>query len=168
MNEKLLDTNENLEAIEDLNREEILSKFKPKERNFLLALRKHGEQGKAAREAGYSEKSADVQASRLMQRKDIQEALKALYKLDCKALCINEDSLILMSKEIYDRCMQAKPVMKWDSETAEWVESGTWQFDSNGANKAVANIMKVAGLEKKELDLKAAKDFSLEVKVLNE
>ena len=41
---------------------ELLSRLKPMERKFLFELRKCGKQGQAARNAGYSEKSADVTA----------------------------------------------------------------------------------------------------------
>lgn len=150
----------------DIDITQMLSKFKKRERDFIFAVRRHGKQGVAAREAGYSEKSADVTASRLMQREDIREAIKTLYAMDCKSLCISQDSVLIWAKEILDRCMQATPVMKYDTDSGEWIESGVFQFDSNGANKALANIIKVAGLEKKDVNLKAGEGFDLNVTVI--
>ena len=45
--------------------------------------------------------------------------------------------------EIYERCMQKKPVMEWNSTTREWIESGEWQFDTKGALKALAMMLEM-------------------------
>ncbi len=145
---------------------EILNKLTPKEKKFVTALRSCGKQGEAARVAGYSEKSADVQASRLMQREDIQAALFELYKLDCKALCISSDSIIVKASQIYNRCMQAEPVMEFDRGTGEYREVGRYTFDSKGAAKALDVIVKVAGLDKKKIEVEQQKPFDVNITVV--
>lgn len=144
---------------------ELLSRLKPMERKFVLELRKCGRQGQAARNAGYSEKSADVTASRLMSREDIQEALHALYAQDCKAMCISADSIIVRAIDIYNRCMCAEPVTEFDRDTGEYTEKGEYTFDSRGAAKALDVIVKVAGLDKSTVELESRKDFELVLKV---
>ncbi len=144
---------------------ERLARLKPRERKFVLEMRAHGKQGAAARAAGYPVKSADVTASRLMQREDIQAVIKLMYEEDCKALCITPDSLILHAYEIYSRCMQAEPVMIYDADAREWVESGQWKFDSKGAARSLEIIADVAGLKKSAVELDAG-DFSVNIKVV--
>ena len=41
---------------------------------------KHGQQGRAAREAGFSDRSADAQASRILKLPEVQKAIHALRK----------------------------------------------------------------------------------------
>lgn len=145
---------------------ELLANLKVRERTFVLELRKHGKQGAAAAAAGY--KNPDVAASRLMRREDIQRALKTLYKEDCEARCLTAESVILKAADIYDRCMQSEPVMKYDSAAGEWVESGIYQFDSKGAAKALDVIAKVAGLGKEKLEVSNSegKNFKVDITVV--
>ena len=145
---------------------ELLANLTPKARTFVLELYEHGKKGKAAEKAGY--KNAAVEASRLLQREDVKNALQSLYREDCEARCLTAESVILKAADIYDRCMQAEPVMKYDSESGEWVETGTYQFDSKGAAKALDVIAKVAGLGKEKIELSAGKgkDFKVDIKVI--
>lgn len=151
--------------IEDMTLEELLAGLKKRERDFIFALRKNGKQGDAAREAGFAEKSADVQATRLMKRSDIQRALQLLYEQDCKALCISSESIIVKASEMYNKCMQHEPVMEFNRETGEYVETGEYTFDSKGAAKALELIVKVAGLDKKQVEL-TGEPFKLDITVV--
>lgn len=55
-------------------------------------------------------------------------------------------------KEVFNRCMQKVPVMKWDYEEKAMVQAtqvnedgeevGVWEFDSMGANKALEMLGK--------------------------
>ena len=144
----------------------LLKKLKPRERRFVEELRRCGRQGQAAAAAGFSEKSADVLASRLMKKAEIQQALGALYEQDCKALCISKDSIILRANEIYNRCMQAVPVTEYNKNSDEWNEIGKYTFDSRGAAKALEVIIKVAGLDKSEINITNSVPFDVNIKVV--
>jgi len=54
-------------------------------------------------------------------------------------------------KEIYNRCMQRIPVMRYDRDAGQMVQEtneageGVWTFDSSGANRALENIAKHIG-----------------------
>lgn len=140
----------------EISLDELLASFKKRDREFIFNVRAGLKHGEAARAAGFPDKSADTQASRLMQREDVQLTLKKLYEQDCKALCITKESVIVRANEMYMRCMQATPVMEFDRATGEYRETGEYQFDSRGAGKALEIICKVGGLEKQELDIRAA------------
>lgn len=144
----------------------LLKKLKPRERKFVKELRRCGRQGQAAILAGFPEKSADVLACRLMKKPEIQQALSALYEQDCKALCISKDSIILRAHEIYNRCMQIEPVIEYNKNAGEWNEVGKYTFDSKGAAKALDVIIKVAGLDKSEINIKNTVPFDVNIKVV--
>ena len=56
---------------------------------------KHGQQGRAAREAGFSDRSADAQASRILKLPEVQKAIHALRR----AFSLDEaEQLALMAR----------------------------------------------------------------------
>lgn len=98
---------------------------------------------RAAIAAGYSEKSAAQTASRLMRRTEIRSYRDALMAEAFEDLGVTRHSIASRVWEIYERCMQKKPVMEWNSTTREWIESGEWQFDNKGALKALAMMLEM-------------------------
>ena len=98
---------------------------------------------RAAIAAGYSEKTAAQQASRLMRRKDVREYRDALLKDAFDELGITRHSIAARVWEIYERCMEKKPVLVWSSTDREWMESGVWQFDNKGALKALGMLLEM-------------------------
>lgn len=89
----------------------------------------------AAIRAGYSEKTAQEQSSRLLSNVIIQtEIQKAMDKRSNK-LEITSEYVLGSLKTIAERCMQGEPIMRREGD--KWVESGEWKFDSNGANKSL-------------------------------
>lgn len=147
---------EEINVNNEISLTELLASFKKRERDFIFNVRAGFKHGEAARAAGFPDKSADTQASRLMQRDDVQLVLKKLYEQDCKSLCITKESIIVRANEMYMRCMQSTPVMEFNRATGEYEATGEYQFDSRGAGKALEIICKVSGFEKQELDVKTA------------
>ncbi len=96
----------------------------------------------AAIRAGYSEKTADVQAVRLLRNVKVLSRVRAIQKERLEKLAVTQESVILKLLEIYDRCMQAKPVMEWDYNEREYVATGEYTFDSRGALNALEMIGK--------------------------
>lgn len=98
---------------------------------------------RAAIAAGYSEKSAAQTASRLMRREDIRRYRDAMMAEAFEDLGVTRHSIASRVWEIYERCMQKKPVLEWDSTAREWIESGVWQFDTKGALKALSMMLEM-------------------------
>lgn len=98
---------------------------------------------RAAIAAGYSEKSAAQTASRLMRRTDIRRYRDALMAEAFEDLGVTRHSIASRVWEIYERCMQKKPVLIWSTADREWIESGIWQFDTKGALKALAMMLEM-------------------------
>ena len=95
---------------------------------------------RAAIRAGYSEKSAAQTASRLMKDPAVREYRDALLKEEFDSLGITRHSLAVELWRVYERCAAATPVMQWDSNLREYIESGDWQFDSKGCLKAIGML----------------------------
>lgn len=113
----------------------------------------------AAIRAGYSENSAGQIAEQNLKKLEIQDRIKELQQQIALRLEITQDWVLKRFKDISDRCMTAEPVMIKD-EDGNWVESGVYEFDSTGANKATESIAKHLGFfekdNKKEVITKSA------------
>lgn len=101
----------------------------------------------AGYKAGKDNASAAVQASRLMKDPRIRAYRNAVLRESVEDMALTRENVLLRQLEVWRRCMAAEPVMIWDSEKHEWVESGVWRFDAKGATKALENIAKLLGLD---------------------
>ena len=95
---------------------------------------------RAAVRAGYSEKSAAQTASRLMKLPEVRAYRDALLKEEFDSLGLTRHSLAVEVWRVYERCAAATPVLQWDSNLREYIESGDWQFDSKGCLKALGML----------------------------
>jgi len=102
----------------------------------------------AAIRAGYSLKTANEQAARLLAKVSIKERIIELQKERSERLNIDADWVLQRFKDISDRCMTAEPVMIYMD--GAWEESGEYKFDSSGANKATEMIGKHIGFFEKD------------------
>ncbi len=91
----------------------------------------------AAKRAGYSESTAASQASRLLKNAKVLSRVRAIQKEQLEKTALTKESVLLNLMDVYDRCMQTKPVMEWDYEAGEYKETGTYAFDSKGALRAL-------------------------------
>ena len=91
----------------------------------------------AAIRAGYSEKTAASQASRLLRKPEIRDYRDALLQEQFAAIGVTRHSIAAEVWGIYQKCCQKEPVLEWDGAAREWVESGEWQFNVKGALKAL-------------------------------
>lgn len=110
----------------------------------------------AAIRAGYSEKTANRIASRLLSNVDIQVYLKELIENRNERTKITQDEVIRDIIEVKNRCMQKVPVFLLD-------ENGNnlWKFDAQGANKALDMLARHTGLY--EVDNKQKAGFNIVV-----
>jgi phage terminase small subunit len=97
----------------------------------------------AAIRAGYSEKTANVQSSAFLAKPNIRARIQELMAERSKQTLVDAAYVIEGLVEVKERCMQRKPVMVWDARQKAMVQkldeegNNVWEFDSNGANKAL-------------------------------
>jgi phage terminase small subunit len=96
---------------------------------------------KAASRAGYSEKTAQEQGSRLLSNVMIQDRLAELKADREKRLQIDADWVLKQAVKVHERCMQAEPVIVGGEPTGEY------KFDSSGANKALELVGKHVNIQ---------------------
>lgn len=108
-----------------------------RERRFTLEYMRDLNGTQAAIRAGYAEKNAASQASRLLRKPEVRAYRDALMEEAFEAIGVTKHSIAAEVWECYCKCTQKTPVLEWDSVSREWVESGQWQFDVKGALKAL-------------------------------
>lgn len=105
----------------------------------------------AAIRAGYSPKTAKEQASRLLTNVNVQQYLSERQQKISDKLELDTEWVLKRLKSISDRCMQAEPVL--EKVDGEWIESGEFKFDSNGANRSTELIGKHLGMFSDKVDV---------------
>lgn len=95
---------------------------------------------RAAIRAGYSEKTAAQTASRLMKLPEVRAYRDELMKQKFDELGITRHSLAVEVWKVYKRCAAATPVLQWDSNLREYIESGEWEFNARGCLKALGML----------------------------
>lgn len=97
----------------------------------------------AAIRAGYSKKTAKQQGSRLLTDVDVQAAIAAGTEKKAERAEISAAYVLKTLQEVAERCMQKAPVMEFDHEAKEMRQAvdedgkDIWEFNANGANKAL-------------------------------
>lgn len=94
----------------------------------------------AAIRAGYSNKTANEQAARLLANVSIQKYVKNLIDNRNKRTQITQDEVIADIIKVKNRCMQEEAILDKDGNI-----TGIYKFDSTGANKALDMLMKHTG-----------------------
>lgn len=107
----------------------------------------------AAIRAGYSQRTAYSQGQRLLKNVELLARVKELKEKRADELELDAYWVLKRLKDISDRSMQAVPVMEFDYTENKLVETGEYQFDSTGANKATELIGKHIGMFDPKLHL---------------
>lgn len=136
-----------------------VERLTPKQAQFVVEYLVDLNGTQAAIRAGYSESSAKEIASENLTKPNIMKAIQ--YQLDCRAerTLITADSVLRRINQVAERCMQAEPVMYFDKVDKEWKqlfdeeERAVYQFDSNGANKALENLARNLKLLTDKMDI---------------
>jgi phage terminase small subunit len=128
----------------------------PRERRFCEEYLRTGKKEQSAIAAGYKEKSARNQATKLMKKEEVLAYIRAIQKQAREELHIDDNWAVLRAIEVYHRCMQAVPVLEWDYSEHKMVETGEYTFDSKGALKALELIKSLLGLGEEDTDKLAA------------
>ncbi len=124
----------------------------PREERFCEAYVKLGKKEAAAIEAGYSEKSAAVAASRLLKKAKILSHVQTLRARAREELGINSDWAILQALDIYKKCLKTEPIKVWDYENHRMVNSSECKFDAKNAIAALELICKLTGISEADND----------------
>lgn len=95
----------------------------------------------AAIKAGYKRENAKSTGDRLLGNEHIIDKLAEIGQ----AACGKPDRKYVQKSliELLERCLQAKPVTKWDPHLKENVPTGSFTFDSRGAVKAIEQLIKL-------------------------
>lgn len=113
----------------------------------------------AARRAGYAPDTSHKEGSRLLTNVGIRAYIQQQMSERSKKTMIDAEYVVEKLKEVEQRCRQATPVMKFNFATQmmEQVkdedDNNVWQFDSQGANKALELLGKHLAIftEKQEI-----------------
>lgn len=112
----------------------------------------------AAIRAGYSRKTANEQAARLLANVSIQAYIAELKGKRSEKTEITADYVLSALKEVAERSLQRVPVMNWDYKEKRMVQMkdeedrDVWTFDSSGANRALELLGKHVGVFEKDND----------------
>jgi phage terminase small subunit len=117
----------------------------------------------AAIRAGYSERSAEVQASRMLKNDKVKKALSIVMTTRAEHIGVNADWVLLNLKKVAERCMQAEQITKWDYDSKCMTPTGEYQFDSRGANRSLELIGKHIGMFKDKVEIEGEITSSVNV-----
>jgi phage terminase small subunit len=117
----------------------------------------------AAIRAGYSENTATEIGYENLTKPHIAIFIQEAQKELSAKTKLNAEWVINRFKEISDKCMQAEPVMVYDPDKKQMVESGEFRFDSSGANKATEMLGKHLGVFEKDNSQKKTELISPEI-----
>lgn len=129
----------------------FLYRMTPKQQRFCEEYMKDLNGKQAAIRTGYAPASAEVQASRLLSDAKVALRISELKAELSQKTGITVEYVINNLKEVGERCLQKKPVMRFDYVDKEMVQAkdeegrDIWEFDSAGANKAFELLGKHVG-----------------------
>lgn len=136
--------------IYDLPLAELERLLTEQQRRFVEELDRDGDPKAAAVRAGYSAKTAESQASRLLKNVKIA-AYRRARSIDLyNRQGITPEWVGNELLEVYRRCMGAEPHLVWDTDAHAWVPDGNWMFDAKGALQALQKIGESMGMFKPE------------------
>ena len=105
-----------------------------KQREFARAFHQSHNATQAARDAGYSENTAQAQGSRLLGYAVVQEELRRLEAKAAQRYNITLDKLVAMSYAVHDSAMEGQVMLdRYGNPTS------TVKRDHSAANKAIEN-----------------------------
>lgn len=112
----------------------------PKQKRFVEEYLSIGSGKAAAIAAGYSPKSAESQASRMLAMPEVQAYRRELEQKLFDEMGISKAWVGRKYVEVVERCMQGTPHLSWNPETRQKEPDGLWVFDPSGAVKALHEL----------------------------
>lgn len=121
-------------------------KLTPKQQRFVTEYLKCGNATEAAKQAGYSEKTAFRIGAENLQKPAIARAIERAQERRNDRLELEEDFELKKAIEIMQMCMEPKHVYGFDGKPVKNSDGNyVMQFDSKGANTALQTIAKLRG-----------------------
>ena len=139
-------------------------KLTPKQEMFVKEYLVDLNATQAAIRAGYSKKTADRIGPELLGKTCVARAIGEANQKRADKLELSAEWVLENLKNVAVRCQQAEPVMAFDYNAKEMVETGEYQFDSKGANRALELIGKHLGIFEDKLRLSG----SMGVKIVDD
>lgn len=112
----------------------------------------------AAIRAGYSAKTANEQATRLLANVSVKAAVNEKLAAIARNNEIDANWVVNKAKKIIERCMQAEPVYD-----PEGNPTGVYKFDATGANGSLKILAKYLGMEKSTIEHTGTNGESIKV-----
>lgn len=122
----------------------------------------------AAIRAGYSAKTAYSIGSENLTKPEIAAAIAQKQAVRSEATELNEQWVIDRLRENVERSMVAVPVMAFDHERKEMVETGEYTYQGNVANKALELIGKHRGMFVERSETKHSGKVEFTVRIARE
>lgn len=124
-----------------------MAKLTDKQEMFCREYLKDLNATQAAIRAGYSAKTANAAAGRLLSNVSIQARISELKQERIEEVKIDANWVLLNAKRVFDKCMQDEPVLDRNGDpimvrTEQGELAAAYRFDSTGANKALDTIGK--------------------------
>ena len=91
-----------------------------------------------------------------MQDPEVQERVRELDANITEHLGLTAAWVVSRWMRIADRAMQAEPVMEWNPELKEMVETGEYKFDGQTANRALENLAEYLHLKDDKITIAAS------------
>lgn len=113
-------------------------------------------QGNAAIRAGYKPAGAHVIGCNLLKKAKIRDRVQEIIAERSAEAGVTDTWVITKLKQVVERCMQPEPVMVWDHTLGQLIQKKNddgdfvFEFDSNGANKALELLGRYLGLFEKD------------------
>lgn len=135
------------------------NRLTPKQARFVLEYLVDLNATQAAIRAGYSENTAGVIGSENLKKPYIFNAIQEEMEARAIRTLITADRVLSDMFKVAQRCMDAEPVMIFNRVNQKWEQLGeehgepVYQFDSQGANRALENLARNQKLLTDKLDL---------------
>jgi phage terminase small subunit len=101
----------------------------------------------AAMRAGYSTKTANEQAARLLANASVKSAVNAALEKRRKKTGITAEYVLSNLKEVVERCLQRAPVTDMKGKQIQDEDGNDlWEFNAPGANKALELLGRHLGM----------------------
>ncbi len=152
-------------STEENKKEDLSTQLKPKQRKFCEEYIVDYRVSEAAIRAGYPEKSAAAQGSRLLKNAKVAAHVRELQKQFSEERCFeSKERLIQETWKTYEKATQIEPVLEWDKDEHKYVETGLYQFDGKTAVGCLKLLGTYLGVEN-ILAIKNADESGFELSV---
>ncbi|HBF39786.1 MAG TPA: terminase small subunit [Firmicutes bacterium] len=122
----------------------------------------------AAIRAGYSEKTAEQIASRLLRNVKVSARIEELQKKVIDKIGLNQEWVLKELQRVYSRCIVPEEIEKWDYEQRQLIGTGEFMFDSKGANRSLELLGKHLGMFADKLKIEDTTNYADKYKAARE